>query len=155
MITIRDVPEQEYLAIDGAGPAAGPAFTEAVERLYAALAAAGGADVPLEGLWWTPGAGHPFDHDAPEEWRWTLLVPAPDGAVPAAPVRRERLAEGASAEVMHHGPHADEGPTIAALHDWIAAQGLERRGRHHEVYLDDPRTTAPEALRTLLRQPVG
>ncbi len=69
-------------------------------------------------------------------------------------MRLERLAEGRCAQVLHVGPYEAEGPAIARLHAWIAAQGLRRHGRHHEIYLDDPRTTAPERLRTLLRHPV-
>jgi len=53
------------------------------------------------------------------------------------------------------GPYAAEGPTIAALHEFIAAQGRRPRGKHHEIYLGDPRRVPPERLRTLLRQPVA
>jgi len=59
------------------------------------------------------------------------------------------------AQLMHRGPYADEGPNIARLHEFIAAQGLRLRGRHHEIYLSDPRKTAPEKMRTVLRHPVG
>jgi hypothetical protein len=55
---------------------------------------------------------------------------------------------------MHHGPYADEAPRIAALHAFIADAGLALRGKHHEVYLGGPRRTAPEKLRTIIRQPV-
>jgi hypothetical protein len=40
------------------------------------------------------------------------------------------------------------------LHAFIADAGLALRGKHHEVYLGDPRRTAPEKLRTIIRQPV-
>lgn len=158
MTTFTDVPAQDFLAIDGAGPASTPRFAAALEELKTALFAAGGTDVPLEGLWWTPGSDEPFGAAAlaePERWQWTLLVPAPAGAAPTGPVRLERLEEGRVAELLHVGPHDAEGPSIAALHEAIAAAGLRPRGRHHEIYLDDPRETAPEALRTVLRQPVA
>jgi hypothetical protein len=57
--------------------------------------------------------------------------------------------------VLHVGPYSAEGPTIAALHAFIAAQGLELSGKHHEIYLGDPGRTAPEKLRTIIRQPVA
>ena len=49
----------------------------------------------------------------------------------------------------------DEGPKLAQLHDeFMPAHGLDFNGPHHEVYLSDPRRTAPAKLKTLLRQPV-
>ena len=75
--------------------------------------------------------------------------------LPAAPLLRlERLEEGLAAQIMHLGPYADEAPTIERLHAWVAAQGYELRGRHHEIYLGDPRRTEPERLKTVLRHPV-
>jgi hypothetical protein len=72
----------------------------------------------------------------------------------AARVRLERFAEGLAAQIMHVGPYADEAPTIAALHAFVEEQGYALRGRHHEIYLGDPRRTAPERLKTVLRHPV-
>jgi hypothetical protein len=76
--------------------------------------------------------------------------------LPAAKLLRlERFAEGQAAQIMHVGPYAEEAPTIARLHEFVAEQGHELRGRHHEIYLGDPRRTAPERLKTVLRHPVG
>ena len=36
----------------------------------------------------------------------------------------------------------------------MPALGVTFGGRHHEIYLGDPRRSAPEKLRTVLRQPV-
>ena len=128
---------------------------------------------PLEGLWWTDGEppspeAVQADRDA---WNWTMMIAVPDDVtaaevaaadaaarrrpLPAAAlVRLERFAEGQAAQVMHIGPYAEEAPTIARLHEFVAAQGYELRGRHHEIYLGDPRRTAPERLKTVLRHPV-
>ena len=38
--------------------------------------------------------------------------------------------------------------------EFIPEHGLAMTGKHHEIYLSDPRKTAPEKLRTILRQPV-
>jgi hypothetical protein len=69
-------------------------------------------------------------------------------------VRFECWTEGPCAQVLHVGPYAAEAATIAMLHEAIAARGWCVRGRHHEIYLGDPRRSAPEKLRTILRQPV-
>ena len=62
--------------------------------------------------------------------------------------------EGRCAQLLHVGPYTDEAPSLRALHAGIAGAGLRPRGRHHEIYLGDPRRSAPERLRTILRQPV-
>ncbi|NLG27572.1 MAG: hypothetical protein GX557_06650, partial [Chloroflexi bacterium] len=76
-------------------------------------------------------------------------------ALPAlARVRFETMDEGLCVQIMHIGPYAAEGPTIARMHAHIAALGYAPAGKHHEIYLGDPRRTAPEKLKTVLRQPV-
>ena len=76
--------------------------------------------------------------------------------LPALPaLRLETLLEGRVAQIMHLGSYNDEAPTIARLHAFIAEQGYTPRGKHHEIYLGDPRRTAPEKLRTVLRQPIA
>ena len=129
---------------------------------------------PLEGLWWTD-EGAPAMDDLQRDrdaWNWTMMIAVPDamtadevtaaaGAearkreLTAAPlIRLERLEEGLAAQIMHIGPYAEEAPTIERLHEFVAAQGYELRGRHHEIYLGDPRRTAPERLKTVVRHPV-
>jgi hypothetical protein len=68
-------------------------------------------------------------------------------------VRYEQWAEGPSAQIMHTGPYGEEQPDIAMLHQGIAEHGYRPRGRHHEIYLGDPRRSAPDRLRTILRHP--
>jgi hypothetical protein len=69
-------------------------------------------------------------------------------------VRFESFTEGACAQVLHVGPFATEGPVIQRMHEFIHAAGKQLRGTHHEIYLSDPRRTAPEKLKTILRQPM-
>jgi hypothetical protein len=130
---------------------------------------------PLEGMWWLADENYEgFDPRTSDRstWRWTMLIRQPDdvpagmfdaaiakavgkvGSDVAGRLRVERFDEGRSAQVLHRGPYADEFPTIARLHEFIAAQGLTERGRHHEIYLTDPRRSAPDRMRTVLRQPV-
>ena len=55
---------------------------------------------------------------------------------------------------MHVGPYSEEGPTIEKLHNFIIKDGGHKlRGKHHEIYLGDPRRAKPENLKTVLRQP--
>jgi hypothetical protein len=175
------VPPVAYLAVDGVGAPEGPEYQAAVSTLYgvaytlrAAWKAAGNVPwtvMPLEGLWWSDDWAD-FAAGRRDRWRWTMLIAQPPvvdvammadavataarkGKAPAADeVRLEVLEEGDAVQVMHHGPYADEGPTNAALHAWIADAGLAPTGKHHEVYLSDPRRAAPEKMRTILRQPV-
>jgi hypothetical protein len=69
-------------------------------------------------------------------------------------LRVEWFEEGAVAQIMHIGPYAEERPTIERLQAGIQEAGLRPHGRHHEIYLGDPRRSAPDRLRTILRQPV-
>ncbi|MFI2103797.1 GyrI-like domain-containing protein [Isoptericola sp. NPDC019693] len=177
------VPPRPFLMIDGAGdPNTAPAYREAVETLYplayalrAAVKEATGdayTVLPLEGLWWADDMSW-FSVDAKDEWRWTLMIglPAAVEHVDAADVlaravaakqppagdsvRMERYDEGEAAQVLHVGPFATEPATIERLHAFIEAEGLALRGLHHEIYLSDLRRTAPERLRTVIRQPVA
>ena len=55
---------------------------------------------------------------------------------------------------MHLGPYATEMETIAKMDDFAAANGYVMHGKHHEIYMGDPRKAAPEKLKTVLRHPV-
>ncbi len=179
-----DVPELSFLAIDGRGdPATSRPYREAVEALFAVSFALkfmikrvdpedDYTVMPLESLWWT-GPGGEFDLEDRARWRWTAMIAQPPAVteelvrrasaqaalkrpLPAlAKMRLERFREGLSAQIMHIGPYAEEGPTIEKLHAFIAEHDYPMRGKHHEIYLSDPRRCAPARLKTVLRQPVG
>jgi len=71
-------------------------------------------------------------------------------------LRLEKFNEGKSAHILYIGSFKDEGPTIDKVHNFIKSQGGSFDGdkqKHHEIYLSDPRKTAPEKLRTVIRQP--
>jgi hypothetical protein len=125
----------------------------------------------LEGLWWMDDMRE-FSDARKDEWKWTMMVMQPDIITPdlvelartdliekknpvaASKIRFESYHEGLSAQIMYFGPYADEGPTIQRLHDFIHESGHQLRGKHHEIYLGDPRRTAPEKLKTVIRQPM-
>ena len=69
-------------------------------------------------------------------------------------LRCEHWREGAVAQILHEGRYEDEAPTVKRLHEGIAEAGLEMRGCHHEIYVSDPNRTAPDRLKTVIRQPV-
>ena len=70
-------------------------------------------------------------------------------------MRMETFEEGLSVQIMHMGPFSDGAPVIAKMHqEFISANGLVENGFHHEIYLNDARRTAPEKIKTGLRQPV-
>ena len=175
------VPEMPFLAVDGEGdPNRDPAYREALQALFSvsytlkfALKKARGLDfhvAPLESLWWSEGGELLATPMA--EWRWTALMRQPDeatgadvaAAISSAGAKKQlpglsrlhlvRFEEGECAQVMHLGPYSSEGPTIESLRAFIEASGRRPRGRHHEIYLGDPRRSAPERLRTIIRQPV-
>lgn len=177
------VPPAAYLAIDGHGdPNTSGEYAAAVSALYAAgyatkaaFRARTGDDFvvgPLEGLW--SSTDHTaFTRREKGAWDWTMLIPLPDAVseddteaglaaaackkpeLPVDRVSRVGLDEGRCLQVMHVGSYDDETPTLARLHDEVMpGQGLTFNGRHHEIYLSDPNKTAPEKLKTVLRQPV-
>jgi len=181
-VSVVDVPTMNFLMVDGSGdPNVSLEYQQAMEALFSLSYAlkfrvkkSNGVDyavMPLEGLWWTDDPSQ-FSLSNKGIWRWTAMIMQPEYvtgdlfAEALAEVRRkkdlvaldrvrfESYHEGLSAQIMHIGPYAAEEPTIARLHSFIRENGYELSGKHHEIYLSDPRRTAPEKLRTVLRQPV-
>jgi hypothetical protein len=159
------VPPRDVLTVDGVGAPEDAPFGAAIRALFAVRAALGGRDdVPLEGSYAQDGDALRFHLDRPAGWHWRLLVLAPSGVNAAAvgtaarrfgaPVHLRRARAALVAQLLHRGRYADEAPSIAALDAFVVAQGRLPVGPHTEVYLTDPRTTAPAELRTLLRMPV-
>lgn len=141
--------------------------------------------MPLEALWWVDDADQlalvkavaagetTMATGDMTKWHWQAMIMQPDpidadllaeataearGKKTLAALNRlryERWEEGRCAQLLHTGPYSAEGPSIAKLHRAIAEAGYRPRGRHHEIYLGDPRRSAPDRLRTIIRQPVG
>ena len=180
---IVEIPERPFLMIDGQGdPNTAQEYQDALQALYAVayttkftLKKAGIIDFhvpPLEGLWWSPDMTAFVIDNRKDEWLWTMMIMMPDAvtadhiqtAIDTVRTKKNPLSlpkirfdtyhEGLAVQVMYYGPYSDEGPTIAALHQFARDQGYSLRGKHHEIYLGDPRRTAPERLKTVIRQPV-
>jgi hypothetical protein len=139
----------------------------------------GGPDytvLPLEGLWWNPQR-RKFDWKKDKwdwrEWKWTAMIAQPSHVngddIKEASVELKRkkdppalskarfreFDEGLSVQIMHIGPYSEEGPTISMLHDFAADKGYKLRGKHHEIYLSDPRRARPDKMKTVIRHPVS
>ena len=185
IVRFLELPPRRFVMIDGEGPPGPDAFAPRMPGLYATayklrfglkdrgvLTKVG----PLEGLWWTSDGVFDLDwllEGARDTWRWTLLIALPDEAKTeeidqalaagrakldpefAPGLRVETFDEGRVAQLLHLGPYAAEKASIERLHAAVHAAGLTLRERHHELYLGNPRTSAPERLRTLLRHPVA
>lgn len=182
-VTLIDVPTMNFLMVDGAGdPNNSQQFQTAMEALFSIsytvkfmIKKSSGIDyavMPAEGLWWAEDMND-FDVERKDQWLWTLMIMQPEmvtGALitkaidevrrkkgPLAQLEQVRFkaySEGKSVQIMHLGPFSAEGPTVARLHDFLAEQGFEPGGKHHEIYLSDFRKTAPERLKTVIRQPI-
>ena len=174
-----------FLMLDGRGdPDAAPAYADALRTLYPVAYALKflsrnelGRDytvMPLEALWWADDMAAFTTARDRSLWRWTVMPLTPEwlgaehfaeavaavqrkGGAPAIDaIRLETLDEGLVVQTLHVGPYDEEGPVLATMHDEvIPSLSLRMTGRHHEVYLGDPRRTAPQRLRTILRQPVA
>jgi hypothetical protein len=181
--SLVDVPELTFLMIDGHGdPNSSVRYQQAVQALYTvsyglkfAVRRAGGDEfkvAPLEGLWWTPDMAD-FSVDDKASWNWTMMIRQPEHLsselvehcqhdavrtkqlILAHELRLARFHEGHAAQILHVGAYADEAPTIARLHKYLTWLGYTRCGKHHEIYLGDPRRCAPDRLKTIIRQPIA
>ena len=179
---VVDVPTMNYLMIDGHGnPNTAQAYKDAVETLYPVayklkfMSKAAGRDYvvpPLSGLWWADDMSSFTDADK-DAWHWTMMLMTPDWisaemfsdvleSVKAAKnppainkLRLESLSEGRCVQIMHLGSYDEEAPILAQLHEqWLPENGYTEVGKHHEIYLKDPRKTSAANLKTVLRQPV-
>ena len=181
-VTAVDVPPAHFLVIDGAGdPNTSQGYVDSLQALYSlaytlkfSVKKAKGVDfvvMPLEGLWWVPDM-RDFSTSRKEDWLWTMMIRMPDfiqaedveNARTAAAARKDLMKlpeikldiyhEGLAAQIMHIGPYSDEGTNIAKIHAWIDENGYKMQGKHHEIYMSDPNRTAPEKLKTVVRQPM-
>lgn len=179
-----DIPPTRYLMIDGQGdPNTSAEYADALAALYPVAYAVKFASKqeqerdyvvpPLEGLWWAADLTAFTVARDKSRWHWTLMLMIPEwieselvnasvdqvakkGAPPALDkVRLETLSEGTCVQTLHIGTYDDEADVLVELHErFIPDNGFRMTGKHHEIYLSDPRRTEASRLRTILRQPV-
>ncbi len=180
---IVTVPQLKYLMVDGFGdPNSSKMFQDAIEALYSVSytlkfmykkreESIDYAVMPLEGLWWTDDMNN-FSMENKNNWKWTLMILQPEfitlenieiAKTNAAKkkklpllnsLRFEKMNEELSAQILYIGPYNDEPSTIVMLHNFIKDSGYSLCGKHREIYLSDMRRTAPEKLKTIIRQPI-
>ena len=180
--SLVEVPEMNFLMVRGTGdPNTSKSYADAIQALFSVSytlkfmikkgpRAIDYGVMPLEGLWWVDDMSQ-FSQDDRSNWKWKAMIMQPDilsqdeveeaisrtaekKELPALPMLEfNPFTEGKAAQIMHIGPFSEEGPTILKLHEFIAANGFQRRGKHHEIYLSDIRRAAPEKWRTIIRQP--
>jgi hypothetical protein len=166
----------------GEEPGTSPAFQDALQALYgisytlkfnSKLRKENPIDytvMALEGLWWVEEGE--FDIRRPEGWHWTAMIMQPEhisesifqdgleqlrkkkNSLAVENLRLEIFQEGLSVQMMHIGPYADEPDSLAKMTDFAKQNNYRFRGKHHEIYLGDPRRTDPTKLKTVLRHPV-
>jgi hypothetical protein len=178
LLTIKPA---RYLAIEGRGEPGGDAFQAAVNALYNVAFTVkmarkdGGRDYvvsKLEALWWGKAKHRSFLEEPKATWLWQLVIRVPDwiqakelaqaaeGLVKKGKsrdvmnVELASLNEGPCVQVLHTGSYDEEYRTVEEMQAFAKLQGLAFHGRHHEIYLSDPRRVPAPKLRTILRQPV-
>jgi hypothetical protein len=181
---VLTVPARRYLMVDGHGdPNTSAEYREALTSLYPVAYALKFLSrneldrdytvMPLEGLWWADDPASFTTRRDKSRWNWTLMILVPDWLTEAhvaeasaraaakagrdiSRVRSDVLVEGLCVQTLHIGPYDEEGTVLRQLHEReIPSRGYVLTGVHHEIYLSDARRTAPERLRTILRQRVA
>ena len=181
--TLVTVPENNFIMINGSGnPNTSSDFQNCIEALYSVsynlkfMVKKGKMEIdygvmPLEGLWWCDDMAN-FSTENKEIWEWSIMIMQPElitkamfeDAVKIVKTKKELekiselvftgFEEGLSVQMMHLGPFSTESETLEKMEHFMAAEGLVKSGKHHEIYLNDFRKIAPGKMKTILRQPV-
>ncbi len=182
--SIINIPKMQFFMIDGKGdPNIAKEYKDAIETLYAISYALKMKVVkketpqmdyivpPLEGLWYMENMKE-WSIENKDAWHWTMMIRIPDFVTeeqinkaitivketknpPAiSKIYNEDYGEGEVVQIMYYGSYSDEGPTIVKMHEFAEEQGYELSGKHHEIYLSDPRKVEPDKCKTIIRQPI-
>lgn len=182
-VSIVDVPAMNFLMINGHGnPNTSKLYKSAIEALFAVSyalkfmikksdLAIDYKVMPLEGLWWVEDMTQ-FSLDNKDAWLWTAMMMQPEyvtkelveeakrqvdkkkGLSNLTMMRFESFHEGQVVQIMHIGPYTTEPETIQRMKNFIKENDFIENGKHHEIYLSDPRKAAPEKMKTIIRQPI-
>lgn len=184
-VVLVDVPPMKFLTLNGRGgpPGFSGEFRQAAEGLLSLSFAIRGmikngspsidyTVMPPEGLWRTGGRAWP-NPGKTGDWKWTAMIMQPGFVTPDLFVealdrvkekknpdsllkaRLDSFYEGLAAQIMHLGPHSAEGPGVEKLREFIVNNGFKPHGKHHLIFLNDPRRTEPEKIKTIIRQPIS
>lgn len=172
----------KYLAIGGRSQPGDAAFNNAVGALYTVAftikmaSKFAGNDylvTKLEGQYWMNDGDPTPTPGKTAIWNWQLMLRVPgfvtektraatveDLVTKGKPstvrsVKLVEITEGSCVQILHVGPYTEEHASIDKMRAFASQLGKSFAGRHHEIYISDPRKVAPEKLRTILRQPVA
>ena len=177
-----EIHKAKYLVVSGRGAPGSEEFETKIGALYGVaytmkmtrkFAAKQDYTIgKLEGQWWLDGERQDFATTDPKQWNWKLLIRTPDfvgddeldkaietllkkGKEPQVrQVMFESFGEGPCTQMLHVGSYDKEPETILQMEAFAKQQDMEFHGRHHEIYLSDPRRVPPDRLKTILRHPV-
>jgi hypothetical protein len=125
----------------------------------------------LEALWWVEDGQ--FELSKPDNWSWRAMMMQPEHISqemlaealeqlhkkkPSPGLERlrlERFREGLCVQTMHIGPYSEEPATVARLRAFAQDNGYTFANQHHEIYLSDPRRSAPAKMKTVVRHGVA
>ena len=131
---------------------------------------------PLEGLWWMADGADGVDCGNKSGFHWISMLRLPDfvmegdfawacgeaarkKGLDTSCARFFTLDEGLCVQCLHTGSYDDEPATVAKMDALLLREGyrkdISQTRRHHEIYLSDPRRTAPEKRRTVIRHPIA
>ncbi len=131
----------------------------------------------MECLWWINGGlenQRNFIKAKRNDWNWKILLRMPEvvdsshyfkavsNAKQKKPelisileqVKFELINEGDCVQILHLGSYEEETPNILKMINYIQENGWKITNYHKEIYLTDPRKTATEKLKTILRYQV-
>lgn len=181
-ISFVNIPTLNFIMLDGKGdPNISIGYKQAIEALFSLAYALKFSSkkseinkdytvMPLEALWWVE-SGKIFSLDKKEDWQWTVMIMQPEWItesmfkatktvvakkklqLPIDKIYFQAFTEGSCVQILHIGSYQDEAPKIQKMHDAILKANQKLCGKHHEIYLNDPRKIAPHKLKTILRQP--
>jgi len=182
-VKLVDVPVMNFLIVAGIGePDGSDIFRQAADTLKGVTrtiaetalkrtTGPGDHEMPLEMLWWSDEYSA-YDLVERETWFWSLMLLQSEivtleiisqssriymdrlSLLALPPTRFETLHEGLSAQILHVGPVAEQAAAVEKLYRAIEDRGLYPYGKHHEIYLTEPGTVAPDKMQTLIRRPV-
>jgi hypothetical protein len=173
-----------YLAVEGQGEPGGESFSAKIGALYGMAYTikmtrkfGGRQDYTiskLEAQWWGDSKDQSCFANRPKaQWNWRLMIRTPEFVVPAeldaaraalkkrnkdagtAEVQLYNFTEGSCVQMLHIGPYDQEVQTIQKMEQFATAKGLHFAGKHHEIYISDPRRVPPDKIKTILRMPVA
>jgi hypothetical protein len=180
--TLVKVGPAKYLAITGKSTPGDDQFQNAVGALYTVaftikmarkLAGSDYMVTKLEGQYWLDAGMPAPTPGSTGVWNWQLMLRVPPfitekeratsveelvtkgKPVDVRRVQLVELDEGSCVQILHLGPYTEETPSIEKMREFAAQLGKKFTGRHHEIYVTDPRRVKPDKLKTILRNPIA